>query len=62
LAERHRISAIDLAYAMEGYADNLLDDAIYNVKSELEREIETDEPVSLPFKPSIAAWTGSRSR
>jgi hypothetical protein len=45
LAERHGIRASDVAYAMEGYADDLLSDAVYNVERELEQEIETDDPV-----------------
>jgi hypothetical protein len=45
LAERHGIWASDIAYAMEGYADDLLSDAIYNVERELEQEIEAEDPV-----------------
>jgi len=45
LAERHGIAAKDVAYAMDGYADSLLDDAIYNLERELEREIEANDPV-----------------
>jgi hypothetical protein len=45
LAERHRIAAKDVAYAIDGYADNLLDDTIHNLKRELEREIEDEDPV-----------------
>jgi hypothetical protein len=30
---------------MEGYADDLLSDAIYNVERELEQEIEAEDPV-----------------
>ena len=45
LAARHRISAKDISYAMDGYADNLLDDAIYNVKRELEHASDDEDPV-----------------
>ena len=45
LAARHGIRASDIAYAMEGYADDLLSDAIYNVERELEQEIEAEDPV-----------------
>jgi hypothetical protein len=45
LAERQRIAAKDVSYAMDGYTDNLLDDTIYNLKRELEREIEDADPV-----------------
>jgi cell division ATPase FtsA len=44
LAERHGIRASDVAYAMEGYADDLLSDAVYNVERELEQEIESEDP------------------
>jgi hypothetical protein len=45
LAERHGIPASHISYAMEGYADDLLSDAVYNVERELEREIEDQDPV-----------------
>jgi cell division ATPase FtsA len=45
LAERHGIRASDVAYAMEGYTDDLLSDAVYNVERELEREIEAQDLV-----------------
>ena len=45
LAERHGIRASDVANAMEGYADDLLSDAVYNVVRELEREIESEDAV-----------------
>jgi hypothetical protein len=45
LAERHRIAAKDVVYAINGYADNLLDGRIYNLKRELEREIEDEDPM-----------------
>jgi hypothetical protein len=31
LADRHRIPQRDVTYAMDGYADNLLSDVVYNV-------------------------------
>ena len=40
LAERHRISYRDVTYAMEGYAEDLLSDVVYNTKREIEHEIE----------------------
>ena len=45
LAARHDISPKDIAYAMDGYADDMLSDAIYGVERELEREIEGEDPV-----------------
>ena len=40
LADRHRIPPKDVTYAMEGYADDLLSDAVYYVERELQHEIE----------------------
>jgi hypothetical protein len=45
LADRHGIPARDIDYAVEGYADNMLSDAIYNIETGLEREIEQEDPV-----------------
>jgi hypothetical protein len=44
LADRHRIAAKDVTYAMEGYAHNLLSDVVYNVERELQHEIEGKSP------------------
>jgi hypothetical protein len=40
LADRHGILRRDVTYAMEGYADNLQSDVVYNVERNLDREIE----------------------
>jgi len=45
LANRHRIPRKDIDYAVEGYADDMLSDAIYNLERELERELEDEDPV-----------------
>ena len=45
LAARHGIPAKDIAYAVEGYADDMLSDAIYGVETRLERELEEEDPV-----------------
>ena len=45
LAARHGIPARDIAYAIEGYADDMLSDAVYNVERGLERELEDEDPV-----------------
>jgi hypothetical protein len=45
LAARHGIAPKDIAYAMDGYVDDMLTDAVYNAERELEREIEGEEPV-----------------
>ena len=45
LANRHGIPRKDIDYAVEGYADDMLSDAIYNVERGLERELEHEDPV-----------------
>ena len=45
LAGKHGIPRKDIDYAIEGYADNMLSDAIYNVERGLERELEDEDPV-----------------
>ena len=37
VADRHGISARDVTYAMDGYADDLLGDLVYNLERELEQ-------------------------
>jgi len=46
LAERHGIPQKDVTYALEGYADDMLSDLVYNVGRELEREIEAQDPAA----------------
>jgi hypothetical protein len=45
LAKRHGIPRKDVDYAVEGYADDMLSDAIYSVERELERKLEHEDPV-----------------
>jgi hypothetical protein len=45
LAAKHGIPRKDVDYAVEGYADDMLSDAIYNVERGLERELEDEDPV-----------------
>jgi hypothetical protein len=45
LAAKHGIPCKDVDYAVEGYADDMLSDAIYNVERGLERELEDEDPV-----------------
>jgi hypothetical protein len=45
LANRHGIPHKDIDYAVEGYADDMLSDAIYNMERGLERELEDEDPV-----------------
>jgi hypothetical protein len=40
LAERHGISQVDINYAIEGYADDMLSDLVYSVERDLEHESE----------------------
>ena len=44
-ADRHGIPRKDIDYAVEGYADDMLSDAIYTVERELERQLEGEDPV-----------------
>jgi hypothetical protein len=45
LANRHGIPRKDIDYAVEGYADDMLSDAIYSLERALERELEHEDPV-----------------
>jgi hypothetical protein len=45
LANRHGIPRKDVDYAVEGYADDMLSDTIYNIERALERELENEDPV-----------------
>jgi hypothetical protein len=45
LANRHGISRKDVDYAVEGYADDMLSDTIYNLERALERKLENEDPV-----------------
>jgi hypothetical protein len=44
LAQRHGIAERDVAYAMDGYADNLLSDTVYSIERDIEHEIEEATP------------------
>jgi hypothetical protein len=45
LAARHRIPVREITYAVEGYVDDMLSDAVYSVERGLERELEDEAPV-----------------
>jgi hypothetical protein len=45
LAASHGIPRKDVDYGVEGYADDMLGDAIYHVERGLERELENEGPV-----------------
>ena len=45
LAKQHGIPRKDVDYAVEGHADDMLSDAVYNVERALERELEDEDPV-----------------
>ena len=45
LAFRHGIPRKDVDYAVEGYADDMLSDAVFHVERGLERELENEDPV-----------------
>ena len=44
-ANRHGIPCKDVDYAVKGYADDMLSDAIYNLERAPERELEHEDPV-----------------
>ena len=45
LAARNGIPRKDVDYAVEGYADDMLSDAVFHVERGLERELENVDPV-----------------
>ena len=45
LAARHGIPRKDVDYAVEGYADDMLSDAVFHVERGLERELQNEDPV-----------------
>ena len=45
LADRHGISAKDVSYAIDGYADGMLSDLVYGAERDLEHQVEAlDRP------------------
>jgi hypothetical protein len=62
LAERHGISRRDVTSAIEGYADDLLNDAAFHVEQDLEREIDAAQPGALATKGTRISRRPARGR
>jgi hypothetical protein len=43
LADRHGISAKDVSYAIDGYADDMLSDLVYSAERDLEHQVEAED-------------------
>ncbi len=43
LAEKHGLAPQEIDRAVQGYLDDMLDDAVFELERELSREIEADE-------------------
>jgi len=46
LADKHGITAKDVSYAIDGYADDMLSDLVFGIERDLEQEAERDAPLS----------------
>ena len=46
LADKYDISAKDVSYAIDGYADDMLSDLVFGVERDLEHEAEREAPLS----------------
>jgi hypothetical protein len=46
LADKHGITAKDVSYAIDGYADDMLSDLVFGIERDLEHEAERDAPLS----------------
>lgn len=44
LAAKHGIEQRDIAYAIDGYADDMLSDLVYSIERDLEHQCEAAEP------------------
>jgi hypothetical protein len=44
LAHKYAISAKDVSYAIDGYADDMLSDLVFGIERDLEHEAERDDP------------------
>ena len=48
MARKYGISAKDVSYAIDGYADDMLSDLVYGLERDLEHELEERAPISSP--------------
>jgi hypothetical protein len=46
LADKYGITAKDVSYAIEGYADDMLSDLVFGIERDLEHEAESVAPLS----------------
>ena len=46
LADKYSISAKDVSYAIDGYADDMLSDLVFGIERDLEHEAERDAHLS----------------
>src|SRR6185295_9078316 len=46
LADKYSITAKDVSYAIDGYADDMLSDLVFGIERDLEQETERDAPLS----------------
>jgi len=45
LADKYDITAKDVSYAIDGYADDMLSDLVFGVERDLEHEAEAEAPL-----------------
>ena len=50
VADKYDISAKDVSYAIDGYADDMLSDLVFGVQRDLEQEAEAEAPLR-PLSP-----------
>ena len=50
VADKYDISAKDVSYAIDGYADDMLSDLVFGIQRDLEHAAETEAPLR-PLSP-----------
>jgi hypothetical protein len=50
VADKYDISAKDVSYAIDGYADDMLSDLVFGIQRDLEQAAETEAPLR-PLSP-----------
>ena len=50
VADKYDISAKDISYAIDGYADDMLSDLVFGLQRDLENEAESEAPLR-PLSP-----------
>ena len=46
VADKYSITAKDVSYAIDGYADDMLSDLVFGIERDLEHEAEREAPLS----------------